>query len=166
MIFGQFFGCWYICRAILSTWHVDARPSTLTFLLGSYAMPQASPKIPSYSFHGGYLCHRAIIFLIYQRSKEFSLEQLRGGIFVGFSGDIRGARGAVAPNNFRLPECDALFIRSCLQEAINNKVQASIVVSNYLSRLCRTGIRAAYRQGRHSSGMMAKLWRRCFLYCS
>ena len=49
--------------------------------------------------------------------------------------------GTVAPNNFRIAKCDSVFISSSSQEAIKNKVQASIVASNYFSKLYRTGIR-------------------------
>ena len=74
-------------------------------------------------------------------AKELPLEQLYGGIYFGFSGDIRGARGWSPPNNFGLPKCDTLFISSSSQEAIKNKVQAGIVASNCFFKLCLTGIR-------------------------
>ena len=52
-----------------------------------------------------------------------------------------GRGGLVAPSDFRLAKCDTLFIRSSSQEAIKDKVQASIVASNCFSKLCRTGNR-------------------------
>ena len=48
---------------------------------------------------------------------------------------------AVAPKNFRLVICDALLKRNSSQEAIKNKVRASILALNCFSKLCRTGIR-------------------------